>query len=168
MRITLNDRICQFSSYKSRPKVRRQNLTWQSCFPWKCTNLFCWHAFSLLTLLHSERPKLYAVLVFLSAIGLKWRVKIQITVSKSWSVIAVSREIIQENGENFVLQNEWINYSPSRSYVARTNDTFYHTTLTLLSTSDTGSILFFRMSGLIIAHLEVKWQGQMIHSTIPH
>ena len=29
------------------------------------------HELSLLTLLHSERPKLYAILAFLSAIGLK-------------------------------------------------------------------------------------------------
>ena len=38
----------------------------QSCLP-----IFnCFH-FRCLTLLHSERPKLYAVLAFLSAIGLK-------------------------------------------------------------------------------------------------
>ena len=29
-----------------------------------------------LTLLHSERPKLYAILVFLSAVGLKFNVKV--------------------------------------------------------------------------------------------
>ena len=43
------------------------------------TDSCCFHYFLfLLTLLHSERPKLYTILAFLSAIGLRCIVKLQV------------------------------------------------------------------------------------------
>ena len=66
--------MCDFTSFSEKLKQQFFITSVCFCFPlWEADGTFYAKSKTLLTLLHSEWPKLYGVLAVLSAIGLKAR-----------------------------------------------------------------------------------------------